>query len=137
VPELERAEPLATRGQGHADPAGDLVRFTARGLLGRENPHVARAKEPPGLSAGPLDDLVGPPRARHDGDRLDERLEEARLRLQAVLGGLVPSALRDDEEDGEGAGERNCGQEPGGREREAVDEKPDRAGRGGGTGRAD
>jgi hypothetical protein len=95
-------------------------RFSGR-VLGRgEEAGFACVEEPLGLLAHALDDLLRLQRAGDHGDRVHERFEKARLRLQRVLGRLVPPSLGNDQVDGESPGERGRRHEPRRREPEEA-----------------
>ena len=94
-------------------------------------------EEAPRLVAGAVEDL-GRVQGRGDGrDRVDERLEERRLRLELVFGELVAPALGDDQVQREGAEERGRGDEAAGCDGRLTEGEPERADERGPDGAAD
>ena len=121
--DLDRPERFAADGERHDELAVRFLDLLARS----QEPRRAGVEEALRLVAGSLNDLVRVERARDGCDGFHERLEEARLRGQLVLRGLVPAALGDDQVDGEGACERGGADEARGGERLAVQSPADRA----------
>ena len=76
------------------------------------HPNLVGVEEPSGLVCRPFEDLTRLVRAGHGCDRIDQRLEEARLRLELVLGDAVAAPLLHDESRRERARERQPDHEP-------------------------
>jgi hypothetical protein len=110
--EVQGADLTPAHGERDDHPVLREPSLAGRVLRRGEEPSLAGAEEPFGLLATPLDDRVGLERNGDGRHRIHERLEEARLGLQLVLGVLVTAALRDDQVDGKGAGERGRDDEP-------------------------
>jgi hypothetical protein len=124
--EAQGADLVPTHGERDDHPVLRQAGLSGRVLRRGEKPGVARVEKPLGFVARPLDDLARLEGARDRGDRVHERLQKARLCLQLVLGRLVASALRDDQVDGEGAGQRSGRDEPRGGQPEDAGRPADR-----------
>jgi hypothetical protein len=123
--QLEVAQELAVHGQRDEHALAPLRSLAA--VARRQEAGGLGVEQATGLVAGPVEDL-GCVQGRGDGrDRVDERLQEHRLRLELVLGGLVASPLRDDQIEREGAEERGRGDEAAGCDRRLPEGEPERA----------
>ena len=103
--QLEIAQTLAVDGERDDHALATGPPFVCAVAAGREDARAARVEETPGLVAGAVEDLTSVERGGDVSDRVDQRLEEGRLRLELVLGRLVAASLRDDQIEGERAEE--------------------------------
>ena len=88
--ELQRADLLA------ADPQRQHDRSRKSARAGRQQRRLG-AEQLPGLAPRLVEHLLGLVRRGDRAHRLDQRLEEARLRRELLLDDLVPAALGDDQ----------------------------------------
>ncbi len=123
--ELERPDPLAAVGERDEHALAHGAVALRRGRVRRHEARALGVEELPRLVAGTIEDLGRVERARDRADRVHERLEERRLGLELVLGGLVPAALGHDQVEGEQAEEDGRDDQAAGGEPVVVEREPE------------